>query len=99
MRPRWKVGTAIVGTETKGDAMDEMKETDRPYQIFCVLDGSETFGMGYTDKAMAESALADKNGRAVAMGIKARYVLKEMVEAAPHDVPPAEEKKDVPKEG
>ena len=56
---------------------DDLKETDRPFQIFGVLDGVEGFRSGHFNKEEAESALADANKRAVELCIKTRYILKE----------------------
>jgi hypothetical protein len=66
----------------------DIKDTDRPWQIFGVLDGAEGFHSGHLEKGGAEHVLADVNKRAAEMGIKTRYILKDCTpKAAPVEAP------------
>jgi hypothetical protein len=55
----------------------DIKDMDRPWQVFCVLDGEESFYSGHIDKGIAEYKVEEANKRAVELGIKARYILKD----------------------
>ena len=66
--------------------MSDLRDTERPYQIFGVLDGSEGFHSGHIDKSQAEHALAEANKNATELGIKTRYILKEVTAVVPPPV-------------
>ena len=82
MKLRWIVNTMIGDAETKGGCMDEhVMDVNRPWQVWAlwgVMGVDEGFHSGYMDKAQAEAALVDVNKRAIEMGIKTRYFLKDM---------------------
>ena len=65
-----------------------MGDTNSAFQIWWKVGAEESFHSGHDDKPMAEYKLKEVNDKAVELGIKARYILKEVVPpVAP--VPPA----------
>jgi len=56
--------------------MDDLRDVERPHQIWAVLDGQKSFHSGYMDKATAEYQMTEANKRATELGIRSRYVLE-----------------------
>lgn len=58
--------------------MDEnVREIDRPFHVFGVLDGTETFHSGHFTKDTADMHMNESNKKAEGLGIKTRYIMKE----------------------
>jgi len=59
---------------------DDIKEIDRPFHIMGILDGKiGGFHSGHATKELAEIQLIDVNKRTIDLGIKTRYIIKEII--------------------
>ena len=58
---------------------EEVREIDQPFHIMGVLDGKEGFHSGHATKELAELRLTEVNKKAIDLGIKTRYRIKENI--------------------
>ena len=58
---------------------EDIKAIERPWHVICILEGIEGFHSGHEIKESAEACAAEANKRAIAMGIKSRYSVKEKI--------------------
>ena len=59
-----------------------MADMNSRYQVWWKVGNEESFHSAFDDKPMAEYKLKEVNDRAVELGIKARYILKEVLPPA-----------------
>jgi len=70
---------------------DDVKEIERPFQVFGVLNGVKSFHSGHTEQPAAQARCDQANASAIKLGIKSRY---EVIEARVIVEEPKEEPKD-----
>ena len=59
-----------------------MGDINSKYQIWWKVGQEESFHSGYDDKPSAEYKVKETNDKAIELGIKARYILKEALPPA-----------------
>lgn len=56
---------------------EDIREIDRPFRVFCILDKNEGFHSGHFTLEDAQARCSQANEKAIALNIKARYIVKE----------------------